>query len=668
MRRGQPGLSRDGWLAGLLLALAPIPPVLHEAVANVPPSGWRWGPIGGATGLLALAGLLLLATKSGARFLATVGILLAVATFGVQLVSRPGPAFFVGILVMAILTRLWSDPPIDDPRPDALSLAKGALLPSILVWFIVGPAEIAADRISITCALVTAGLTQLFAVAALVRGAVRAPRIYFAAPLAILVLAAGTIRLQHEDALASAPLVVLVLVLFARKRETTAPTSESIWEQVLANPAPMLVATFFLLSTSGTLMLWFPVSSAAGGEDIAFIDALFTAVSASCVTGLTVLDTPNDFSGFGHVVIIVLIQVGGLGIMTFSTAALALLRRRASLRHERALADLMGAEGRQETIQAVRQIIAVTATVELTSASVLALRFIQRGEEIPSAMWRGLFTAVSAFCNAGFALQSDNLVSYVGDPIVIHTVALTVILGGLGPPLIIALPTLFRGRTPSTHQYLALYTTLVLLVIPPVIIAAIEWNVSLQGLPIIDKIHNAWFQSVVTRTAGFNSVDATALHPATQVLMMVLMFVGGSPGSTAGGIRTTTFAVLVLAALSVIRGTSYAVVNQRRISHRTVYRALAVTTCGLIMIGVASLALLLTQDIRPLSVLFEVVSAIGTVGLTVGATPQLDAVGKLIVSLTMFAGRVGPLTLLFLLRESESGPRWTFPEENVPVG
>ncbi len=667
MRSAQPGRSRDGWLAGLLLSLAPIPPVLHSAITHVAPSGWHWAPIGTASAFIAIAGVLLLATRSGGRVLATAGILLTVGSFGVQLATRPGPAFFVGVLVMAILSRLWSDPPLDDPRPDALSMAKGALLPAILVWFVVGPGAVTGDSISVACALITGGLAELFTLIALLRGAVRAPALYVVLPLATIVLLAGMLRLHHEDALAAAPLLVLLILLFSGERQA-AQTPETFWEQLLANPAPLLVATFVALGLTGAILLWIPVSTThLGGID--FIDSLFTSISACCVTGLIVLDTPVDFTFFGQATIAVLIQVGGLGIMTFSTATLALLRRRASMRHERALADLIGAEGREETMRAVREILIVTFTAELIGATVLAFRFVvHHGDPVGRGIWRACFTAISAFCNAGFALQSDNLITYQNDPIVLHAVAALVLLGGLGPAIVVVLPGIVRRGRFNAYQALVLVTTAFLLVAPFVAFSAIEWNNTLAGLSIPARLHNAWLQVVSPRTAGFNSIDTSGLHPATVLMMMALMFIGGSPGSTAGGIKTTSFAILFLGVVSVMRGAPYATVHLRRISHRTVYKAIAVTACGFIVIGAASTALLLTQDIEPMTAIFEVISALGTVGLSLGATSQLDVVGKVVIIGCMFAGRVGPLTLLLLLREPESGARWTLPEEQIPVG
>jgi trk system potassium uptake protein TrkH len=386
------------------------------------------------------------------------------------------------------------------------------------------------------------------------------------------------------------------------------------------------------------------------------------------VTGLTVLDTERDFTLFGQGVILLLIQVGGLGIMTFATGALALLNRRASLKQESAMAGLLGAQGAMAMFTATKQIIAITFATEAAGALILAAAFMTEGDSIGQALWRGLFTSVSAFCNAGFAIQSDNLISYQGNPLVLHTVAFLIIVGGLGPIPVIAIPALFRAKPISLHARLALITTALLLVLPTVLIAAFEWSHSLGHLSFADRIHNAWFQSVTPRTAGFNSIDFTALQPATVVLTILLMYVGGSPGSTAGGVKTTTLAVLVLSVISVVLGRNEPVVGGRRIGVTSVYRAMAIATMGALSAFVAVTALMLTQQMDPLDLIFEVFSALGTVGLTVGATPLLDDVGKIVIMACMFAGRVGPLTLFLLLQDRPAEEKWNYPTEETPVG
>lgn len=367
---------------------------------------------------------------------------------------------------------------------------------------------------------------------------------------------------------------------------------------IFAHPARILVVTFAALCAVGAVALAVPASSESG-TSVGFLDAAFTSVSAVCVTGLIVLDTPNAYGPFGEGVIAVLIQVGGLGIMTFYTVALAALGRRLSLRHERALAGALNVDERDRLVGSVRRILLVTGVTEALGALVLFWRFnawtsacatssacvagstcIEGAcaEPVWQSLWRAVFTSISAFCNAGFALQSDSLVPYQNDPFVVHTVGALIVLGGLSPVAVVALPRWLRGRRVDVQVALILWTSLALLVVGAVAYGLMEWTVSLGHLSWVDRVHNAWFQSVTFRTAGFNTVDLAAARPSTQAMMIVLMFVGGSPGGTAGGVKTTTAVVLLLTVIATLRGHEDATAFGRRIARGTVYKAAAVVT------------------------------------------------------------------------------------------
>jgi trk system potassium uptake protein TrkH len=370
------------------------------------------------------------------------------------------------------------------------------------------------------------------------------------------------------------------------------------------------------------------------------------------------------------VVILMLIQLGGLGIMTFSTAVLRVLGRRMSLRHEGAVASLISSQDRGRLFGSAQRIIVLTVSVEAIGALLLFIAFLGHDEHLGQALWRAIFTSVSAFCNAGFALQSANLVPYQGDAFVLHVVALLIITGGLSPVTVVAVPLLLQrpARPVSAQAKLSLATTVILLLIGFVLILVFEWDNTLRHLPLLDRIHNAWFQSVTLRTAGFNSVDITTVRPSTLLLMLLWMFIGGSPGGTAGGIKTTTAAILVLSVVNAVRGYWSITVFARRITERTFYKAVVIATLGFATVLLAVLAMQLTQAMPMRDAVFEVVSALGTVGLSVGGTGQLDDVGKVIISACMFAGRVGPLTLLMFLSQ-RTGPRvWRRPEEEIDVG
>jgi trk system potassium uptake protein len=403
---------------------------------------------------------------------------------------------------------------------------------------------------------------------------------------------------------------------------------------------------------------------------VLLLDAAFTSFSAVCVTGLIVLDTATEFSRVGQGVILALIQIGGLGIMVFSTAAMVLLGQRLTLKHEGAAIELLGIDRRTGIGVALRRVLIVTGLSELAGAVFLTGLFRWHGDSWIEAAWRGLFTAVSAFCNAGFAIQSDSLIGYQDNPLILHVIGLLVIIGGLGPAVVIVVPEAgLRWRRVSLHARIVLVTSVVLLIVPTCLLAALEWNHSLAELSVFGRLHNAWFQSLTTRTAGFNSVDLEAMTPAAQTLMEALMFVGGSPGSTAGGIKTTTVFVVVSAVIAVTRHQPTVVWGGWTIPHATVVRAAAVVTLGALSVVSALFVILLTQEMDTQMALFEVVSALGTVGLSIGGTAQLDSVGKQIIIVCMFIGRVAPLTLFLIFHRPVSHDRsWTYPEQEVSVG
>ncbi len=437
---------------------------------------------------------------------------------------------------------------------------------------------------------------------------------------------------------------------------------------LLLHPSRALVVSFLVMCGVGTLLLALPASTHTG-DPLSWLDAAFTAVSATCVTGLIVVDTPVAFSLFGELVVLLLIQVGGIGIMVFSAAGIFLLGQRLSIQHERVAAHVVGARSRKGLWQMLRTVLVVTFGTEALAAIALTAAFLRAGDPPLEACWRGVFTAISAFCNAGFALQSDSLVSYADDPFVLWVVMLAIVLGGLGPAVVAAL---FQWRDPlqrTLHTRLVLVSTALLVVGPALLFLALEWDNTLAGMSVLDRITNGVFQSVTLRTAGFNSVDLAAVHPATWVVLVVLMFVGGSPGSTAGGVKTTTLAVVCVGVWSVMRQRSQVTVFGRAIPTQVVLRSatLVAVAIGGVLMGVFSL--LLTQDIALPVATFEVVSALATVGLTTGGTAALDEVGKVIVIACMFVGRVGLLTLFVSFTTGGERPSATrLPHAPVPVG
>lgn len=470
------------------------------------------------------------------------------------------------------------------------------------------------------------------------------PRVSLVLPL--ILTCAGYLALVNGLVRPTAAVTSLAALAVLPRSQRSFTIGEEWWEPLLNHPARILISTFLGLCLFGTIALQIPWASTQG--EINPIDAAFTSVSAVCITGLTVLDTPNDFTLLGQALILLLIQLGGFGIMTISTVALHALGKRLSLRQERLLTTLTETS-HSDLIDSLLLIVRFTLLVEFAGAVVLFASFLHAGDSWGQALWRGLFTAVSAFCNAGFALQSDSLIPYRTDPLILHSVAALIVLGGLAPAVSLLLPRWFKGRPIPVGPRIAMVTSVVLLLSGTVLYSVFEWGSSLAGLSLVDKLHNAWFQSVTLRTAGFNSVDIGGVIGPTYLVMLGFMFIGGSPGGTAGGIKTTTVGVLALTFWASVTGRNDIIVQNRRIPQSIVNRAVTVVASGLLVWLLALMALEITQQIPSRALAFEVTSALGTVGLSIGATPHLDGIGKIIIILVMFIGRVGPMTLFTLL-------------------
>jgi len=458
--------------------------------------------------------------------------------------------------------------------------------------------------------------------------------------------------------------LVIAVAGAARSHELRADVLGFLWTR----PALLLILTFSALSLVGGLVLTFPVCS-ADDRPLEALDALFTAVSAVCVTGLTVVDTATDFTFVGQLVILLLIQVGALGIMTLSAFATLAIGGAIGGHTEDALREVAGLDGRAAMRRLLGVIIKTTLLVEAVGAVCLLPTFLGRGLDLGEAIWGSLFHAVSAFCNAGFTLQSDSLVLFQSSPLALHTIALLIVIGGIGFGVLMGASELWRRRRGpmSLHVKLVLTTNAVLLGVAFFGWLVSEWNGSLAGMGMGERLNNAWFQSVTMRTAGFTSVEFGALSHATILIMLVWMFIGASPGSTGGGIKTTTIAVLFAAVASVVRGRDDAEAFGRRLARRVVYRAAAIATISAAVVFVGSLALMLTQGSSFEETLFEATSAFGTVGLSLGITGDLDHTGKLIVMMLMLVGRTGPLTMALVFRRQDPMPV-RYPEEEVMVG
>lgn len=436
------------------------------------------------------------------------------------------------------------------------------------------------------------------------------------------------------------------------------------------HPARAVVGGFAFASGVGTLLLMLPIS--AQGRAATPLEALFTSVSAVCVTGLTVVDTETFWSGFGQVVILALIQIGGLGIMLFASLIGVVLARKLSIRSRLTAASEARSIGVRDVRGLVKGIALITVVIELAVALVLFLVFVVRYGYAPlDAAWKAIFHAVSAFNNAGFALYSDNLVRYASDPIVLLPLAAATILGGLGFPVIMQLRKEFRHRLHwSMNTNIVLSATATLLLLGTIYICVIEWNnpATLGTMDVGSRLLTGFFHSVQTRTAGFNTVDIGQMHEATWLGMNVLMFIGGGPAGTAGGIKVTTFAVLFFIIYTELRGDSAVNIFGKRLS-RAVHRqviTIALLSVGVVMAATAALLLITGLDLD--RVLFEAVSAFATVGLSTGITATLPPSAQLILIALMLLGRLGPLTLGTAIALKRRPLLYELPKERPVIG
>lgn len=669
----------DATTSGMLLAAAAIPVAILQDVAGTVLAAPRWMQLLGLLDvvLLLLAAATIPRAHRAGRVVATLGVLGGLGLGAPLLIKSPEATLAALVTTTVLLALLWKvGAPLIElsrmrRRPIYEGQAQGSALVGASLWLVLvlfDERNTDADTFATGWALGVSVLLSLDWVSRSFgdhRRRAQAVLGLIALSLALAVVQWGywwwTVSPLAISALGSAFLI--------RRRPASEIEQASLWEPLLGHPQRLFVGTFAALSFLGSILLALPQSSASG-LGIGFVDALFMATSSVCVTGLAVRDVSVEFSRFGQVVVLLLVQVGGLGIMTFSTAAVWAMGRRMSLRHEGAVASLISTQDRGRLFATAKQILKVTMCLEAVGAVVLTGAFIAHGDSVGMGVWRGVFTAISAFCNAGITLQSDSLVAYQGSPVVLHTVAMLGNLGALSPFTVLVLPVIVRrSPAPVTAQArLGLTTSLILLAGSFLFFLTFEWSTSLGDLEFGDRFHNAWLQSSVLRSSGFNSVDISGVRPATVTLMLVWMFIGGSPGSTGGGIKTTTMAILFLSVLKAIRGQWTIEVFGKRIPERTVSKAAVITVVAMLVATGAVVALQLTQELPTRLAVFEVISALGTTGLSLGGTAMLDGVGKLVILVCMFTGRVGGLTLLMFLSSRQPQPLLGRPEEAIDVG
>ncbi len=438
-----------------------------------------------------------------------------------------------------------------------------------------------------------------------------------------------------------------------------------------ANPLRLLPASFAALIATGTVLLRLPFSQ-ADGREIGLLESLFTATSAVCVTGLTVVDTATAWSGFGQSVILALVQLGGLGIVTLVSVAILLVSDRIGVAHTRALAAEVGTDTYSSISRLVRAIVITTLVFEAVFAILLALRFhYTHGYDAWSSFAHGTFHSISAWNNAGFSLNSDSLSSFASDFFVLGAVSVAVIVGGIGFPVLRGIATHRHHWSRWTlHSKLMVASTGVLLVVGFLGFLAFEWSNSetLGALPSGDRVGGAFFMSVQPRTAGFNAVDTTALSEESIVVSIVMMFIGGGSASTAGGIKVTTFALLAYVMWAEVRGDRDVNVFHRRIPESVQRLALTVSLAGVGILTVATLALMVIGDGGLATSAFEAVSALSTVGLSNGLTAEQDGAGQILLTALMFVGRLGPVTLATAITLRSRPNLFRYPTDQPLIG
>ena len=479
---------------------------------------------------------------------------------------------------------------------------------------------------------------------------------------------------------------MLVIMTIAASKEKEMPSLKKrckiftmhLSRVLFESPARIAIIGFAVLISIGTLLLMLP--SATNTSCLGFTDALFTSTSATCVTGLVVVDTGNAFSLFGQLVILLLIQVGGLGIMTLSTLFILMTGRKPSLAGQIVIKDTFTQKGDRSVPSILRNVFLFTFIIEGIGTVLMFFRFLPE-KNIIEALYLSVFHSVSAFCNAGFSLFSENFVTFQGDWFLNIVMCLLVVSGGVGFLVLSEVKQQFpfNRRTwsrLSLHSKLVLSTTAILLLFSSFFIIAIEWYNTLASLSIPERFLAGFFQSVSARTAGFNTLSIGNMANGTLFIFILLMFIGASPGSCGGGVKTTTLTTLVMLGISRFRGLEHPQLFHRTISNESVGKAISVVMVSMVVIAIATMVLLMTElgEVshsqsrgKFLELLFEVVSAFGTVGLSTGVTGGLTIMGKVVLTFVMFVGRLGPLVIALAVSHREE-LRYYYAEENIMIG
>lgn len=451
-----------------------------------------------------------------------------------------------------------------------------------------------------------------------------------------------------------------------------ASTSSFLFRLKMA-PAQVVLLSFGGVIFLGALILMLPVSSSTGNS-LPFIDALFMSTSATCVTGLATVAVNENFSTFGQMVLLLLVQIGGLGIMTLSSSMALIMGKNLQMRERVIMQDVLDTSSSQELLELIVDIIRFTFVIEFVGAMILTFSFYQQGYEIGQSLYFGFFHSIMAFCNSGFSLFSNSIEDFSFVPLINISIAILAILGGIGITVLKDVLQTIKSRRSfaslSVHTKIVLSVNTLLLAFGTVYLFFGEFLNAFQDMTMWQRLQVSFFQSVTTRTAGFSTVNLNSFHPHTIYMMILLMFIGAAPGSTGGGVKITTFAVLIQSVKATLQGKSSVEFFERKVPAATVVKSIAIFIISLIIV---SLWLLIMMRLEPdknfLALLFEVTSAFSTTGLSLGVTPFMSETGKLLICLVMFVGRVGGLTLVIAVGSRAVMPRKVeYPEGKILIG
>lgn len=443
---------------------------------------------------------------------------------------------------------------------------------------------------------------------------------------------------------------------------------EKLSDKITSNPPLYLTLGFAILIIIGGCILSLPIFTRSG-KSTNLIDSIFVAASASCVTGLTTVNTADHWNSLGHVWILLLIQIGGLGVMTLATLFPLLLRKKIGLKSRQILKEQLNIDSLQGIMKLFKYVLVFTFLVEFLGAFLLSLRFVPIFG-MGKGWWYSIFHSISAFCNAGFDLLGDSIYPYRNDTLINVILMSLVVIGGLG---FMVTAELFRKRSfkkLSTHAKLVLIISSVLIVIGSLAFYLIERQAGgvLYQEGIKNSILQSTFQSVSARTAGFYSVKLNQMHDTSVILLSVLMVIGGSPGSTAGGLKTTTFGVLVLSTISIFKQEDEVTIFNKHIDSKTIRKALAIIMVYLGLIFLVIFILSLSENFKVLDISYEVASAFGTVGASRGITGDFSNLGKILITLSMYLGRIGPMTMAYSIGLKSTTKYIRYPEANISIG